>query len=235
MHMHKQTIDLGADGHEGFYNKEYFEGHTRESPPHTRELIYPWALRTARFLYQKYHPHTVLDIGCAKGYLTEAFLAQGIQTVWGVDISWYALTQCERQVRGRLAVANAQNGIPIASDSCDLITALDLFEHLPEPSRLLKEIRRVLSEEGVAYLKICHPDHPNALRDPTHVNVRQLKYWKEQFEVNGLRSQRVFESELTPREHGIDTIKGWVRQFREWAVIGTPADYKFLVWKSSHG
>ncbi len=221
--------------HEEFYDKDYFEGRTRESPPHTRELIYPWALRTAQFLYGKFHPQTVLDIGCAKGFLAEAFLAQGIPTVWGVDISWYALTQCETKARGRLFVANAQMGLPVLSGSCDLVTALDLFEHLQDPGKLLREIHRVLSNKGVAYLKICHPEHPNALKDPTHVNVRQLKYWKEQFEINGLQSQRIYESELTVEESWADSLKRLIRRFREWAVIGTPADFKFLIWKSSHG
>src|SRR2546426_8569774 len=74
-----------------FYDEDYFKGKTRQSPPHTRELIYPVASRTATFLCFRCSPERVLDIGCAKGYLVEAFRSQGVRSVVGVDISMYEI------------------------------------------------------------------------------------------------------------------------------------------------
>lgn len=215
-----------------FYNKDYFEGVSRQSPPHTKERMYPEALRTAEFLFRQYHPFRVLDIGCAKGYLAEAFLASGVPIVCGIDISLYAVGKSDSGVMGKLVVADVQEAIPITSNSCDLITSLDVFEHLPNPGHLLQEIRRVLTNHGCAFLKICHPRHPNATRDPSHINVQALPYWKRAFEVNGLKYQRIYESELTPGTGVGYRIRSLVRLFREWAVIGNPADYKFVVWKA---
>lgn len=216
-----------------FYDRDYFEARTRQSVPHTREVIYPLAERTARFLCRRLVPRRVLDIGCAKGFLVEAFRAQGVQAAFGADISLYAVCEGEATVRGRLMVADVQAGIPLRSASCDLITALDLFEHLPDPKPALREIGRILRSDGAAYLKICHPRHPNVYRDPSHVNVQPLGYWRRAFRQAGLEWKRLYEAEFSPDQGGLlGRLKAWVRRWREWAVIGTPADYKFLLRRS---
>ena len=217
-----------------FFDAAYFEGRSRQSPPHTRDLVYPLAEQTAAYLTRVLRPRRVLDLGCARGYLAEAFLAAGVPAVSGLDVSRYALEHSGPLTRGRLVLADARRGLPLASGVYDLVTALDLFEHLADPVPLLREIRRILAPKGMAYLKICHPRHPNATRDPSHVNVRSLAYWIRLFRLCGFRSRRIFESDLTPRpgqgRQWKDALKFPVRRFREWAVIGTPADYKFLLW-----
>ncbi len=214
-----------------FYDQDYFEGIARQSPPHTRGLIYPMAERTAKFLCRRFMPTRILDIGCAKGFLVEAFQAEGIRGVWGVDVSLYAVSENAGEAQRRLMVADAQAGLPVRSEAFDLVTALDLFEHLSDPKPVLQEIRRVLTDTGRAYLKICHPRHPNALRDPSHVNVQPMGYWKQAFRQERFAWRRVYESEFS-MEHGVVArVKALVRRWREWAVIGTPADYKFILRK----
>ncbi|MGQ0812044.1 MAG: class I SAM-dependent methyltransferase [Nitrospiraceae bacterium] len=214
-----------------FYDREYFEGRTRWSPPHQRELIYPLAERTARFLCRDGAPSHVLDLGCAKGYLIEAFQAQGVAHVLGLDVSLYAASHTERSARGRVLVGNVQAELPLRSATFDLVTALDLFEHLERPLPILKEIQRVLTAQGKVYLKICHPRHPNATRDPTHINVQPRSYWTGLFQRAGFRWRRVYESDVTGWQGVGGVIRAMVRGAREWATIGTPADYKFMLWK----
>lgn len=223
-----------AKGRE-YYDRDYFEAKTRESLPHTREIIYPNCERTARFLCRRHAPQRVLDIGCAKGFLVEAFHAQGVTAAFGLDISLYAISEGSPAEGSRLLVADVQAGLPIRSSSFDLITALDLFEHLSDPRSALTEIRRVLSSRGVAYLKICHPAHPNARRDPSHVNVKPLSYWRHAFRRAGFRWSRIYEAEFTVSATWWDCLKTFVRRWREWAVIETPADYKFFLKKQEHG
>lgn len=211
------------------YGEAYFEGRSRQSPPHTRDLIYPTAARTAAYLSRLTHPRRALDVGCAKGYMAEALRAEGLPFVSGVDISWYALSHGDPEMRGRMVLADARAGLPIASRAFDLVTALDLFEHLADPLPVLREMHRILSPEGVAYLKICHPRHPNAHRDPTHVNVQPLSYWTAAFAACGFGWRRIFEADLTRPTGLLDRVKRPVRRVREWAVLGTPADYKFLI------
>jgi SAM-dependent methyltransferase len=218
-----------------FYDRDYFEARTRESVPHTREVIYPLSARTAKFLSSRCAPKRALDIGCAKGLLVEALLAHGIPTVFGLDISLYAVSEAGTAVRDRLLVADALAGLPLRSASCDLVTALDIFEHIPDPAPVLQEIRRLLHADGMAYLKICHPAHPNARRDPSHVNVQPLAYWRRAFRQAGFAAERIYEAEFTPPEVRWGFLKTWVRRWRERVVIGTPADYKFLLRKRRHG
>lgn len=214
-----------------FYDRDYFDGTTRQSPPHTRDRIYPLAVRTAAFLSRRWTPARVLDLGCAKGYLVEALRDTGVRAAFGVDVSVYAVSQSEAVVRGRLVVGDVLGGLPIRAACCDMITALDVFEHVEDPAPVLGEIRRVLTERGVAYLKICHPRHPNATRDPSHVNVQPLGYWKRVFARAGFESQRLYETDLTGAIGFGDSVKAMIRRAREWAVIGTPADYKFILWR----
>lgn len=212
-----------------FYDREYFEGRRRRSPPHCREVIYPLAERTARYLCRCRIPERALDLGCAKGYLVEALRAGGVSRVFGMDVSHYALSHSEAAVKGRLLVGDATEAIPLQSSTCDLVTALDLFEHLAEPLPTLLEIKRILTDRGHAYLKICHPRHPNALRDPSHVNVQPLFYWTRLFTQAGFRWQRIYESDVTGAFTWWDYGKSLLRLVREWFVIGNPADYKFLL------
>src|SRR2546425_10234823 len=178
-----------------FYDEDYFKGKTRQSPPHTRELIYPVASRTATFLCFRCSPERVLDIGCAKGYLVEAFRSQGVRSVVVVDISMYAVSESEDEIRGRLIVADVQAGLPLYSATCDLVTALDLFEHLTDPRPVLREMRRGLSGTGMAHLQICPPRPPNPLRGATPINVPPLGYLKQEIDQEGFAWQRIYEAE----------------------------------------
>jgi SAM-dependent methyltransferase len=49
------------------------------------------------------------------------------------------------------ARANAME-LPFASQSVDLVFCASLVEHVPDPAALLREIRRVLAPDGIAYL-----------------------------------------------------------------------------------
>lgn len=218
-----------------FYNRDYFEGKIRQSPPHTRDLIYPLAERTAAFLCRRCRPTRILDIGCAKGFLVEAFVAWSVNATFGMDISRYAVSEGDAATRGRLLVADVLAGIPVRSASCDLVTAVDLFEHLADPGPALQEIRRVLNDDGVAYLKICHPRHPNVRRDPSHINVQPLPYWLREFRQLGFGWTRLYESDFTVARGIRARLKAQVRRWGEWAVVGTPADYKFLLRKTRDG
>jgi len=215
-----------------FYDEEYFEGKSRQSAPHSRGLIYPLAARTARFLCRESTPVRVLDIGCAKGYLVEALRAEGVPQAVGIDVSWYAIAHAEPTMRGHLLVGNLTQGLPVATATCDMVTAMDLFEHVADPIPALREIDRVLRKDGKAYLKICHPRHPNATRDPSHINVQPLAYWTDIFRQVGFSWARVYETDVAGSSSAADRAKALVRRFREWAVIGTPADYKFVLWRA---
>jgi SAM-dependent methyltransferase len=91
----------------------------------------------------------ILDVGCGTGANLEMLARFG--DAEGVDVSEDALAYC--RARG---LANVQSGaaesLPYADETFDLVTALDVVEHLDDDAAGLAEARRVLKVGGRALL-----------------------------------------------------------------------------------
>jgi SAM-dependent methyltransferase len=91
----------------------------------------------------------ILDVGCGTGANLD-MLARFGDTA-GVDISEDALSFCRE--RGLTQVRRgAAESLPFEGDSFDLVTALDVVEHLDDDLAGLREMRRVLKPNGRALL-----------------------------------------------------------------------------------
>lgn len=71
----------------------------------------------------------ILDFGCARGYLVKAFMELGFTEVYGIDVSQWAIANCDPEVRKRVAVASPVTHNLIGHD---WIIAKDVLEHIPE-------------------------------------------------------------------------------------------------------
>jgi SAM-dependent methyltransferase len=91
----------------------------------------------------------ILDVGCGTGANLEMLSQFG--EAEGVDVSGEALSFC--QERGLTNVKQgAAEALPYEADSFDLVTGLDVVEHLDDDLAGLKEMRRVLRRGGRAVL-----------------------------------------------------------------------------------
>lgn len=90
----------------------------------------------------------VLDVGCAKGFLVKDLLALGIDA-YGVDISRYALLNCESEVIGRLHLGSADS-LPFPDGSFAAVLSLNTIHNLPRHRcRIaLQEIQRLAPGKG---------------------------------------------------------------------------------------
>jgi len=87
----------------------------------------------------------ILDIGCGTGGNLETL--SGFGRAEGVDISTEALDFC--RARGLKNVREgAAETLPYESESFDLVTGLDVVEHLDDDVAGLREMRRVLRPGG---------------------------------------------------------------------------------------
>ena len=87
----------------------------------------------------------ILDVGCGTG--ANLKMLAGFGTAEGVDISPQAVDFCRE--RGLdLVKLGAVEQLPYESDSFELVTALDVIEHLDDDVAGLLEMRRVLSRDG---------------------------------------------------------------------------------------
>jgi len=87
----------------------------------------------------------ILDVGCGSG-ATMGFLER-YGEVTGVDISPQAVKYGREQGRARLCLADGGH-LPFAEGSFDLVTALDLLEHVAQEVMGQREMWRVLEHEG---------------------------------------------------------------------------------------
>ncbi|WFG43786.1 class I SAM-dependent methyltransferase [Pseudonocardia alni] len=89
----------------------------------------------------------LLDVGCGAGRLLADAAAAGL-AVTGVDTEPRALAAAERAAPGAdLRVADAHE-LPFADDAFDLVTLVQVLEHLPNPVLALRGAGRVCAPSG---------------------------------------------------------------------------------------
>ncbi len=171
------------------YGREYFDRlHPRRwftNPPRKYEERNRDALRVV----DPRPGDVVVELGCARGDVT-FLLAGRCREVVGVDASPVALemAEAERARRGvgnvRWLEADVADLSPLAAGSADAVAAIDLVEHVDDPTlaAMLLECRRVLKPGG--RLGIYTPDrlhyverlkaHDIVLKQfPEHIAVRR--------------------------------------------------------------
>jgi len=90
-----------------------------------------------------------LDLGCGRGIFTR-LLNKRFRFVIGTDFALQAVLTAKRIVRRDSVVflSSDANFLPFSKDSVDFIVIKDFIHHLDEPSKVLKEIHRILKPGG---------------------------------------------------------------------------------------
>ena len=168
------------------YNEEYYKTHCgkgeycRSNPQ--------WGLffgSIAEKLIERLAPSTHFDAGCALGFLVEAFRDRGISS-FGRDISEYAIRNARSDIQPYCEVGSITSALP---DHYDLITCIEVLEHMTERDAL-----GAITVLAVATDTILFSSSPSDFDDPTHINVRPVRYWIEQFENAGFVLDQNFDA-----------------------------------------
>ena len=98
-------------------------------------------------------------------------------------------------------LADLDEGIPFADNSCGVVRAYDALEHLKDPIKTMKEIHRVLAPGGILLSHTPSTDGRGAWQDPTHVsfwNENSFWYWTKEDQMRFIHNDRwkFFESSL---------------------------------------
>jgi ubiquinone/menaquinone biosynthesis C-methylase UbiE len=95
-------------------------------------------------------PDLVLDVGCGTGILFD-YVAEKTEAIVGVDISRKILLQAKKRAKNfqniHLILADADN-IPIRENVFTHVFGITLLQNMPNPTKTLKEIRRVAKENS---------------------------------------------------------------------------------------
>jgi SAM-dependent methyltransferase len=93
----------------------------------------------------------VLDAGCGPGNMLDRLSSRG--TVTGSDLSLPALSFCRSRGYQRLMLSRL-DALPLKEQDFDLVTAIDVLEHIPDDAAGLREIHRVLRPGGTVVLTV---------------------------------------------------------------------------------
>lgn len=166
-------------------------------------------------------PFRYLDLGCKDGELTERIeKITGAQEVIGIDRDEKALKSARN--RG-ITVHNldvSKERIPLADESVDLVTANELIEHLYNPDHMLREVFRVLKEDG--YFLLSTPN----LGSWVNRLIFLLGYQPYNVEV----SKEILAG-VPRREHTYKRPQGHIKPFTLKALTEILAYHKFKVLK----
>ena len=94
----------------------------------------------------------VIDIGCGGGILTEAMARKGA-TVTGIDLSEKALNvadlhSLESGVRVQYEKISAEEIADREPGSYDVVTCMEMLEHVPDPSAVVRACARLVKPGG---------------------------------------------------------------------------------------
>ena len=122
-------------------------------------------------------PLTVLDVGCAYGYLVQRLRALGINAR-GIDVSSYAIAHADPAVRPYLQQGWAHE-LPFNDRTIDLLVTFGLLEHLPpelvEPT--LREFIRV-ARRGVISISLSTEPHATLHPENEHPSLHDYRWWR---------------------------------------------------------
>ena len=133
------------------YGREYFDGPREQGYggyrydgrwiPVARDIVGHFGLKPG---------DRVLDVGCAKGFLVKDLMiaCPGLQA-FGLDVSEYALMNCEPEVVGRLHLGSADR-MPFPDRSFQAVISLNTIHNFTRPDaiRAVREVERLAPGRG---------------------------------------------------------------------------------------
>lgn len=98
----------------------------------------------------------LIDIGCGGGILTESLVSSGITDVTGIDLAKESITvaklhSLESGLKINYLVESAEDHAISHKQNYDVVTCMELLEHVPNPQSLIEAISTLLKPGGIAF------------------------------------------------------------------------------------
>ena len=133
--------------------------------------------------------NTILDYGCAKGYLVKALRILDIDA-YGCDSSSYAISNVDSEVRNFCELVSKEDNLIPFDFGFDWIITKDVLEHLDKLTlddflyQAKKETDKMfhIIPLGDKYDKFIVPDYE---KDRTHILAKNKEWWVKKFNEFG--------------------------------------------------
>ena len=128
--------------------------------------------------------NTLLDIGCAKGFMLFDFLELIPDLkVFGIDISEYAINNAKEEVKDYCKVANAKS-LPFEDKSIDVAISITTLHNLDEKDlrAALSEIERVVKKGSFITLDAYRNDEEKERMEAWNLTAKTVMHvdsWRE--------------------------------------------------------
>jgi SAM-dependent methyltransferase len=197
------------------YDEEYFRTLYGEVPKQSRfdRARDDRVVRLVRRFAPTRRPDSMLlDIGCGYGYLLRRF--QGRYRLCGIDLSVQAAEQALGNLPDCLVLqADVQRPMPFKG-RFDVILAINVIEHLPDPAAGIRSIQEALIPGGLCVIHLPTINGPVSrliyrfayAGDPTHVYRPSGAEVRHLFEAAGFET--VVES-FAPHTQWLLSGAGW--------------------------
>jgi SAM-dependent methyltransferase len=193
----------------------YYYAHDCGTPYERNDAWLGFFGHIADWIVDTIQPTSVLDAGCAYGFLVEALRARGVEAD-GIDISEYAIAHVDPSMRDFCQVGSVLTPL---DRRYDLIVCIEVLEHL-DPMDAARAIANFAAHSD----DVLFSSTPFDYRELTHFNVQPPDRWAALFADEGLFHDVEYDGTvLTP----------WAMRFRRLhqPVSTLIATYERALWR----
>ena len=91
-----------------------------------------------------------LDIGCSIGILLD--YAKRYFNIYGIDSSKFAINYCQNNIKGGKFYHGLIEHPHLPKNNFDVITLIEIFEHLAKPGYILSVTHELLKDDGILFI-----------------------------------------------------------------------------------
>ena len=180
----------------------YYYNHCCGPQPYDSRVIRDFFDNIAHRIVQDIRPRTVLDAGCALGFLVGSLRRRGVEAS-GLDISEYAIDNTDPDGRAFCRIGSVLEPFPA---HYDLVVCQEVLEHLQpdEAERAVANLCRHADD-------VLFSSTPYDFKEATHFNTQPAEYWASLFARHDFYRDVDFD---------VSFIAPWAARFRR---AGGPA------------
>lgn len=105
-------------------------------------------LRDSKYDYLFEGADTVIEVGCGKGAIVQAFKEHRGITPFGIDLAFGSIRQIQRPPLNADGVLGSNLRLPVADGVADIVISHGVTHHTPDPMRCFMELVRILKPGG---------------------------------------------------------------------------------------